>query len=260
MLPALALAILSPAYSFSPIEKLTYHVQVTFEGFIPVLGGQTGVVQVDLGLDVLGAKADGDAQLAAVSELSAFKIQFNGATLPFTLENVQGYFPKNTVQITRSGKVLRTDAPDVQLPVRLPGLDAKRFPDITFLPVEFPEGPLTIGKTFQYRKNFGGSDAFYDVTPVAVKDDVLELDIRMKQEYEVLEDDAVNVVQDEKDAVARVSTKLSGTGKAFFDLVKGRLDRMEVGAVADSTAVEIRSGKSSLRKLKTTLKVDLKKP
>lgn len=255
----LSALVLAPSYSFAPGSKLAYDVDVAFDGYIPVLGGQQGNVKVSLGVEVQGVAPEGEAPVSTESTLDGFKLVFNGAELPFTLENVQSYFPKNRIQLTKTGKVLKTDAPDVQLPVRLPGLYAKRFPDITFVPVEFPESGVEIGRPFSFRKSFGDSQVEYTMTPKAEKDGVLELDVAMKQSYEVLEDESVTVVEKEEDAVARVKTDVKGTGRILFDLQKGHVRSVDVTANADSKVTELKSGKTSDRKLKTVLKVALRK-
>ena len=44
-----------------------------------------------------------------------------------------------------------SDAPNVKLPVRLPGLDVKRFPDITYVPIQFPDRELKTGDTIHIK-------------------------------------------------------------------------------------------------------------
>jgi hypothetical protein len=129
LLSLLALATITPvAYRFPLDRPLQYDVQVVFEGYIPLLGGQEGKVEVNLGVKVQGLAPDSDAKPRAASELNAFKILFNGADLTaIGLDSAKAYFPKTTVSLTPEGRVLKTDAPDVEIPVRLPGLDVKRF-------------------------------------------------------------------------------------------------------------------------------------
>jgi hypothetical protein len=258
MLALLAAAALTPvAYNF-PIDKpLTYSVEIGFKGFIPVLGGNEGTSDIKMAVQVKGISPDSQGRARVQSDLTDMKIAFNGATLPFGLDNVKQFFPRNTLVITPQGKILETDAKEIDLPVRLPGFDAKRFPDITYLPVQFPEEGVEVGKAFTFTKEFGDSDVSYEVVPTSIKDDAIELDIKMKQIYTVLEDESANVLKNDKDAVARVQTVVNGSGKAVFDRKLGLIRTGDVTALAESTVVDIASKKETKRKLETKLKVRL---
>src|SRR5688500_14619030 len=138
MLILLVLVATTPiAYGLGPGIKANYDVNVTFDGFIPLFGGQQAKVEVNMAVDVRGLAEDDQKRPRASSEITEFAVLFNGSKLPLTVQSVQEFFPKTTVSLSPQGKILKTDAPDVSLPVRLPGLDAKRFPDITYLPIEF---------------------------------------------------------------------------------------------------------------------------
>jgi hypothetical protein len=238
-----------------PAKPVTFDVGVTFEGFIPILGGQEGTVAVTMGVDAGALEPDSDGLPQAVSEVKALKIVFNDAELPLGVEAIQAYFPKTTVTYSPEGKILKSNAPDKVLPVKLPGLDIKRFPDITYMPIEFPSDGIEVGKEWSYKKSFGGSDVAYAVTPISIEGNTVQLSLKVSQEFTVLEDDGLNVVTDEKLAYAKVKTVVSGGGKATFDLSEGLATYVLVEATAD-TEVSPLSGKTpSKRSLKTKLEI-----
>jgi hypothetical protein len=259
MLTLLVLAALTPVQYQLPTEQSAqYDVRVVFEGFIPVLGGQEGEVQVDFGVAARGLKPDAEGLPRAESEMNAFRVTFNGAPLPFSLANAASFFPKTTISMTPHGRLVKTDAPDVSLPVRLPGLDVRRFPDITYLPIEFPEAGVEVGKSWTFKKSFGDGDVQYEVTPTSVGDETIEMDIRLRQRYEVLEDAGLTVVTERADAVARVTTDLAGEGKASFDRKRGLMRHVEVKAKADSQVVDLARDRKSQRTLTTRLRIQLR--
>ncbi len=259
MLSLLATLALTPiTYGFLEGQKNTFDVDLKFEGFVPVLGGQDGVFDVHLGIQENRVKPDKDGNLQTTSELVGFKLKVNGGAFPIGLDEAQNYFPKTTVSNTPEGKVLKTDAPEIKLPVRLPGLDIKRFPDISYLPIEFPVGGIEEGKTFTYTKKFGESDVSYEVKPTKVDDKVVEFEIKLKQHYDLLEDDKKAVVEKEADATAKVSTDLEGAGKATFDRLKGVVTDLMLEATATSKVEDITTHAKSDRKLKTTQTIKVK--
>lgn len=244
-------------YGIEPGVRLNYDVNVRFEGFIPILGGQEGKVEVKLKVPVSGLKPTTDGTLRASSEIADAQILFNDAPLPLSAENVREFFPKTTIDFTPAGRILKTDAPDRTLPVRLPGLDLKRFPDITYLPIEFPAEPPKVGQTWTFEKAFGDSRVVYRCTPSTLTDGVAILKLQIAQTYETLEDSGLNVVTDEKDAVARVKTTLSGEGEAEFDCKRGILKRVTIQATAVSEVTPTDGSATSTRKLTTRLETKL---
>lgn len=258
-LTLLSFASAEPVTYRLPENPLQYQVQVEFDGFVPVLGGQEGVFDVKIGMVVKGLSPDEEKNPRAESDLTELEVRFNGAPLPFTVDNVRPFFPKNVLSHTPQGKIVKTDAPDVSLPIRLPGLDAKRFPDITYLPIEFPEGPLEPDKSFSFEKKFGDSKVSYTVTLKRQEGETLFLSLKLNQAYETLEDEAKNVVTKPDDAFAKVTTTVSGEGEIQFDVKQGVVVKSKVVADAVSKVVEIGSEAKSERKLKTTVSVSLKK-
>jgi hypothetical protein len=261
MLTLLAAATLVKlAYSFPVEVKRVYDVKTVFEGYIPILGGHEGKIEVNLVVTAQGLKPAADGAAQVLSTLDDIKVIYNGAPLPFvTLDNAKEYFPPTTISMSPFGATIKTNAPDVQAPVKLPGLDVKRFPDITYLPLQLPEGEAAEGKAYTFKRTFGDSDITYTVTPTKIGDETVEMTVAVSQTYEVLEDEGKEVVKSEKDAVARVRTDMSGTGTATFDRKLGVFKIVNVTANADSAVVDIETKKlSSTRKVKSTLTIKLK--
>jgi hypothetical protein len=251
----LAAALAPAAYQWTPGTTASYDVSVVFDGFLPILGGNTGKAEVAMTVKVDGVAGDEETQSAS-SEMTAFEIKFNGFPLPLALEDAQGFFPKTTVQMTPVGKITKSDAPDIALPVRLPGLDVKRFPDITYLPIELPANGWEKGQKWEFTKAFGDSDMSYACETVELAGDVATVDVVVKQNYSVLENDALEVVTDEKDAVNKVNTALRGTGTIQFHVGKGRVIKVEMKNTSMSAVMNIKSGKpAGERKLTSHLTV-----
>ena len=258
MLASILAVVLTPAaYSF-PIDKpALYEVNMKFDGFIPILGGQNGVVDVDLGVSALGLKNDADGHPQVATELRAIKVKFNGASMPLDINNAKTYFPKTTVSLTPQGRILKSDAPSMALPIRLPGLDIRRMPDVTFLPVEFPADGVEVGKEWSYKKSFGDSDVTFNLKATSVNDDKVEMDVKMAQSYDTLEDSALAIPSNPKDAVAKVHTDMTGEGKAVFDRKLGLIRSAVIDADAKSKSVNIESKASTDRELKSHLSINL---
>lgn len=256
-LAALGLLLTPAEYRFAAATDLDYDVKVSFDGFLPLLGGNEGKADVIMVVKVKGQPPVG-TDLKASNEITACEILFNGAKLPLSIDNVIDYFPKTTIEVSPLGKILKNDAPNRSLPVRLPGLDVRRFPDITYVPIEFPEGGLEPGKSWTFSKTFGESELTYTCSANAIRNDRALIDVRVRQEYEVLEDEGLEVVKKEEDAVARVKTVMTGEGQVTFDLKLGVAAKVRMTNNAVSTARSLKSGQATERKLKTDFGVTLK--
>lgn len=261
MLSLLAAAtVVKLAYSFPPDLKRTYDVRSVFDGFIPLFGGKQAKVEVDLVVSAKGLKPADDGNPQVLSTLEDIKVLLDDAPLSMiTLDTTKDYFPPTTISVSPYGATLKTNAPDLQLPVKLPGLDIKRFPDITYLPLQLPESGIEVGKAYTFNRAFGTSDIVYSVTPTKMTDDTVEMDVALTQVYEVLEDESKQVVKDKKDAVANVKTDMSGKGTAIFDRKVGAFSALDVVSEADSKVTDLSTNKQSERKLKTTLSIKLRK-
>ncbi len=254
MLVALAAAV-QLTYSFQLAPPTLYDVKVRFEGYVQVFGGRDADVEAQMLVEAVGTAPDVDGNLQAVSEIKAFSLLMNGTPLPVEPKNITRYFPKTTISMTPQGKILKTDAPDTKLPVSLPALHPKRFPDITYLPIEFPVEGVEVGKEFRFTKAFGDSNVDFFVVPTAITEQSATLTIRMSQSTTLFEDRYGNAA-DEQKAFAKISTEVKGTGTASFDRKRGIVSQLSVVANAESAATEVASGKQSERNLKTTLNVN----
>ncbi len=255
---ALGLVLAPMQYSFEPGSKHLYDSKITFEGFIPILGGNEGTVVVSLGVTVEGMKAKKAGQVSAANEIVSFSVTFNDAPLPLDVTSVQAYFPLTTISLAPNGKIIETDAPNIQLPVRLPGLDVKRFPDITYVPIQFPEKDAAVGEKWTFKRTFGESDVNYACEFLELKGDVAKIAVSIVQEYEVFENSALEVVDDEADAERKVKTRLTGQGFVHFDTKKGIVTRADMVNDAVSDATKLSDGSKSQRKLKTTFSLALR--
>ena len=243
-------------YEFPLGQRIPYAMSVKFKGHIPILGGQEGTVEVSLKFSATGQAPDPNGNAQVKSEIEELKMVFNGATLPLGVKNVQTFFPPTTISLTPEGQVLKTDAPDVTLPVQLPGLNAKRFPDISYVPIQFPVDGVEVGKTFTFKKAFGASQVEYVVSPTKIDDSGVELDVSMAQDYAAMEDDRHNPTKSDSDAAFRLSTHVTGRGTAFFDRKRGLVTIAHIAADAKTHVIEVKSKAESDRDLKTEL--DLK--
>ncbi|MGV3615820.1 MAG: hypothetical protein ACO1SV_10845 [Fimbriimonas sp.] len=256
MLSALVFATVL-TYDFRPDARRVFDVSVKFEGYLPVLGGTEGTVDVAMAVGVQGLAPDEKARPRAVSDIDTFTMKLNGSVMPFSKENVQAFFPRTTISLTPEGKVEATDAPDKTLPVRLPGLDVKRFPDITYLPIEFPKDGVEEGKEFTFRKSFGNSEALYTVVPTAVTAETVVMAIEFHQSYTSWEDARRNPVA-QGAAEYEVGTDVKGEGTATFDRRRALVQDLKVVADAASRVTDVKTRSTKERKLRTTLTIKAK--
>jgi hypothetical protein len=260
MITALAALVLSPvAYSLPSGANSTYYVRIGLDGFLPLLGGKEGKAQVDMTIDVQGLAADSQGNPKASSDITAFHLMFNGQEFPLDLESVKQYFPKNTISFTPQGHVLTNDAPDTALPVRLPGLDPKRFPDITYLPIEFPQTGVEEGKSWSFKKPFQGVDLNYTVTPTHVDEGEIDMKIDLTQHDESFEDSSHGLVDSQDKAEAKVVTDLTGGGTAVFDRKKDEIRTVAIKMDSKSTVTSLHTKQVENRSLTTNLDVSLEK-
>jgi hypothetical protein len=248
------LAAAALVYGFPVGKPLDYRLEVGLEGLIPVLGGEQATALVDLTLRVEGLPPEGGLQRAR-SEILEAAISFNGAPLPVGVEAVRELFPKSTISHTPRGEIVATGATGVQLPVRLPGLDVRRFPDISFMPVVFPEGPVQIGGSWTFRKAFGDSDATFVCTLTKDDGESATIGLKIEQTYETLEDAAMQIVAGVEDATARVRTEVKGEGEAVFDRTLGVFRSSRIVSTATSAVTCIADGTVTERRLTTTVRL-----
>jgi hypothetical protein len=253
------LAAVATAYAFAQGGTHAYKVDVVFDGFLPLLGGNEGKAEVSMDVRLTG-NAPVEGKPSATSEITAFDISFNGARLPLTLENVTDFFPRTTVVVEPTGKIVSNDAPDRRLPVRLPGLDVRRFPDITYVPIEFAGAETGVGDSWEFERDFGGNPLKYTCRAASLDDGLLRVEVTVVQEYTVLENDSLEVVAERSRAVREVTTRLEGKGHVVFDTGVGVAREAVMVNVATSEASPLAGGEPETRKLTTTYNVKLLGP
>lgn len=242
-------------YSIPAGVRTEYELTVDFDGYLPVLGRTQNKAKVEMTVLVEGQRSDGDSPVRATYEVAAMRASLGGVGLPFTAENVRAFFPKANLELSPRGSVLKTDAPNTSLPIRLPGLDSRRLPEITFLPLEFPEGEVAIGKPWTYRRMFGNSEIEFTATPSRIEDAAAVFEVKLSSRTSSLEDGAGSEVKAEKDAAVRVETTLAGSGAVTFDRVKGSIARWTAGYTATSDVIDLKTREKSARTLKTKVEV-----
>lgn len=257
LFPCLLLAQEAATYRFDAKTDLVYQVDLALEGDIPILGGQTGLAEVRLIVAVKGQAPKTQGTLATTTQLKEFQIKFNKEPIPLTLDDALPFFPITTLSLSPNGKVLKTDAKKADVPVRIPGLDSQRLPETVFLQVLFPAQPLAQGLAWDFEKPFGESNAAYSVRAESVKDGLATLKLTFSQQYQTLEDEALNVVAKPVDAFAEVSTKVTGTGTVLFDVNRGVVTQGDLSGKAVSSLVELASKNKSQRTLQIRLKSKL---
>lgn len=251
MIALLCVAALIPAtYRFDVGVPTRYVVEVGFNGYIPILGGTEGKVDVKMDVEVRGLEPDDKGRLRTASEIRDFELRFNEAKMPLGLSNVTDFFPKTTVTMEPTGRVLASDAPKTDLPVKLPGLEQDRFPEITYLPVELPTDGLEVGKAWRFERNFGKTPIRYEAKAVAIEGDDARIEVSIVQEYEVMEDASRNVVEKQADAEARVATRVTGKGVGTFDLRLGSFKDLEVVSTAVAKVTSLKAKTVSERNLR----------
>jgi hypothetical protein len=249
---ALALGVV---YQMAPGASQSYEVSVLFQGYLPILGGREAKVQVNMGVEVLGLDPKPDGLLRSVSELKQFQVLMNDAELPFNLANVQSFFPKTTISFLPTGEVKATDAPDAKMPIRLPGLDAKRLPEISYLPLQLPTVADQSAPTFRFERLFGGTPVLYEVTESEVDAESIQYTIKLSQQSHAYETSQHVETTEQEKAKWDIRRQLVGNGKATFDRRTGTFQKVLVEANEDSEVRELRSGELSKRHLKTTLSI-----
>ncbi|HEY3781812.1 MAG TPA: hypothetical protein VGL56_12065 [Fimbriimonadaceae bacterium] len=253
-----AVSLVQVAYTI-PSTPQPYTLDLKFDGFIGLFGLINAKAEVQANLVVKAEQADSSGNVRASTNLDALKVILNGSIMPFTKDGVAQYFP-NTVTLSPQGKVLKSDSPDVNLPIHLPGLDIKRFPALTFLAIEFPKDGIQEGTAFSYTREFQAGPISYTVTPRSISTDTIKMDITLTQDYDELQDESNQIVKDAKDAVNDVKTHVTGTGAVEFDRKLGLISKVHINADAAAKVTNVQTKEESKRDLKTTMDVTLANP
>lgn len=249
------LTLLSLAYAY-PIDAYThYDVKVELNGYLPVLSGREGVAKLDFAMKVQGKRATASDQQVLSHELTSFRVTLNDSVLPFNVDNVRAFFPLTTIELAPSGKVTKTDAPKKTLPAAIPGLDVQRLPELTYLPIEFPQHDLQIGSKWDFSRLINGAPFNYHCELSEVSEKTLKVWVSFDQTAKNFEDDELQRVPSREGAAFEVTTGLSGTGTLVFYRQPMTLKSSEVEVNSRSEVVGITSDFRGERKLKTTLRV-----
>jgi hypothetical protein len=255
----LAAAALSIAYAFPEGQKAIYDFQANMEGYVPIMGRTQNSIELKLVVEIAGtgAKPEGAGVLSEIKEMQA---KLSGTTLPFTATDVQTYFPKTNLVVSPAGKVVKTDAPSVQMPIRLPGLDSKRFPEISFLPIEMPVGMPEVGKSWTFKRQFGSTDITYTVTPTLITASEARFAVVLRQELEHFEDGFGYEVEKASSAVQKVATTFAGKGEVVFDRARSLAKSLRAETLAMSEATHLKTSEKTRRELVTKVTVTLRNP
>ena len=240
-------------YKFLPSSVENYNVGLTVAGEIPIMGLQQGEAQVNLKLQVKGGEREGET-MGVSYELTDGEVQFNRTKLSMvTLDNFKEFFPRTILSVAPTGRVVRTDAKTKKLPIRLPGLDQKRLPEITFLAVELPSQPMEPGMEWTYRKSFGESDVAYTCHLNELSGDKATIAVKVKQDFEYDENESHEVVTDKADAAEHVVTSMNGEGTVVFSVGTGAVDNVDITNLAVSDVVDVASKEKSTRRITSHL-------
>jgi peptidoglycan hydrolase-like protein with peptidoglycan-binding domain len=243
----LLLALVSAlTYRFPIGQPVTYQADMKFDGYLPILGIGQGKAEVKGTFEVVGK-----TETSARAKLTAFTVTFNGEKVPIDLDDAQKYVPGGTFTYSPTGQVSSWDAPTVVAPIRVPGLDLKHLPEVLFLPIAFPPAGIDDGKSFTLSLSLSGGKADYTVTLTGAGAtngaDLTSFMFKVHQSYSDFEDDANQVVP-ERDAAAKVTTDVVGSGQGTFSSV-GRFTSFTIDDVATSAAMDLQSKKVTRRKL-----------
>ncbi|MBS1703340.1 MAG: hypothetical protein JST12_16885 [Armatimonadetes bacterium] len=241
-------------YDF-PVDSVTkFSVKVQFDGFIPLFGGRNGKADVDMVVQATSVAEKVPSLQAVNSEIVEMSATAFGAKLPLNKNNIGEFFPSAVATFDRTGLVKTNGAGKVDMPVKLPGLDSTKLPEISYLPVVLNPLAISSRTAYSFDRTFNDVPMHYKVTPGAVKDGKQDFDIEIEQKTAGFEDLYGNPVVEEA-AKVKLTTDLKGTGKATFDLAKRMFDKVAMETNAATEATTIKTGKTTNRNLKTTLTI-----
>jgi hypothetical protein len=249
----MTLTLLSAVYAIAPGVTNTYQVEVNFEGWVPIFGGKEGKASAKFTVTAMGLE-NVEGKPAVESEITEMEAMAFGSKLPLNKNNVSQFFPKSQVTYSPSGRVLSNSAPEIRMPVKLPGLDSQRLPEISYLPLELPEGTPTVGMTYSFQRKFGGVPVEYKVLVDQVNDKEIFFKLTLSQNAKSFEDAYGNPVE-EVDAKKKLDVQLTGTGTAVFNRSLSRFDYVIVDSNTTTKVTPIAKGKETTRNLKMIMKI-----
>lgn len=238
-----------------PQQPTFYDVFVDFDGYIPVLGGLTTKAQVSITLSVKALDDAPDGMKRAENTLSSFKMSLLDKStgklepLPVPLQNARTFFPNSTITHTKFGQIAKTTAPDIQLPIRLPGLRSNHLPDITYMLLQFPESGFDADKGWTYKRDFGDSEVTITANYKGKDERGEKFELSMTQAYTTYEDSNRNTLASKENAASRVETQVKGRGFVWFDSPAGKISAAELSASASSDVVSLKGEPATKRLL-----------
>jgi hypothetical protein len=248
------LATLLTSYLIAPGTTNTYWVEVGFEGWIPMFGGREGKASAKFVVTATGMAPSKAGNHVVEAEITEIEARAFDSVLPLNKNNVSQFFPKAQVEFKSNGEVMLNTAPAVKMPVRLPGLDSRRLPEISYLPLQLPSVEPKDGSVYEFTREFDGVPLRYVVTTEKVNLEIITFKIALEQKTSGFED-AYGNPSDEKNAKRKLAGVLSGSGIAQFNRALSRFDYVIVKNETTTTFIPIGKGKEGVRTLKTTLKI-----
>lgn len=244
----------SLAFSFAPSKVHLFDVDVQFKGYLPLFGGRDGEARVKILARAAGVEPKEAGNIAVESEIEEFSVEMNGNELPFTKDNVQAFFPKAIAEFKPFGEMVRNEAPKVGMPVRLPGLDSQRFPEVSYLPIQLPPTGAEVGKSYSFEKAFGGSPVKYVAKVDSITADIVKITFKLNQEFDSFENGFGNPVPSEKEASRKVVTVLSGEGTGEFSPKAGVFKAFSVTATSRAKVYDLkRTGSAPSERVLTNI-------
>lgn len=244
----------NPSFDFPVGSESKFNVKIQFDGFIPLFGGKVGKADVDMVVRALGVEPKKPDLQSVDSEIIELKAVAFGSTLPLNKNNIGQFFPRAIATIETSGLVKHNDAPQISMPVKLPGLDSTRLPEISYVPLVLDEASVKAGKSYEFSRVFNGSPIKYKVTPGGEALEKESFLIEVNQETSGFEDAYGNPAE-ESGAKSKLKTVLTGKGMAIFNYKLRKFDVVVVETTGDTDVTNIKTGKTSKRTLKTTLTI-----
>ena len=248
-------SIKSVSYVFPPGSETKFSVKVQFDGYVPLFGGKTGKVDVDMIVKTVGI-ASKSADLQSVdSEITELKGTAFGMILPVNKNNIGQFYPKAVASFESSGVVKSNTAEHKEMPVKLPGLDSQRLPEISYVPLILNNAATAKGEGYEFTRSFNGAPIMYKISPGTYDNEGrVVFKIEVNQESSGFEDSYGNPIVEEG-AKSKLKTVLNGKGTATFDMMNHMFDKLVVVTTGDTEVTVIKTGKTSKRTLKTTLTI-----
>ena len=245
----------SVSYDFPAGTETKFNVKVHFDGYVPLFGGKNGKVDVDMIVKVVGVESKKPELQSVDSEIIGLKGTAFGMILPVNKNNIGGFYPKAVASFEPTGVVKSNTAEHKEMPVKLPGLDSQRLPEISYVPLILNNAATANGDGYEFTRTFNGAVTKYKISPGKSDDEGrVVFQIEVNQESAGFEDAYGNPAE-ESAAKSKLKTLMTGKGSATFDLTKHMFDKVVVETVGDTDVTVIKTGKTSKRSLKTTLTI-----